>query len=36
MAYLDAGGREDYQPEPSIEDIETWLDWQDHQVDMPY
>ena len=36
MVYPDAGGREDYLPEPSIKDIETWLDWWAHQMDMPY
>ena len=36
MAYPDAGGREGYPPEPSIEDVEMWLDWWAHQMDMPY
>ena len=27
--------RESYPPEPSIKDIETWLDWQACQLDMP-
>ena len=27
--------RESYPPEPSIKDIETWLDWWAHQLDMP-
>ena len=28
-------GGETYPPEPSIADVETWLDWQAHQLDMP-
>ena len=36
MAYPDAGGREAYLPEPSIKDVETWLDWQACQMDTPY
>ena len=35
MAYPDAGGRGDYPHEPSIDDAETWLDWQACQMDMP-
>ena len=27
---------ESYPQEPSIVDVETWLDWQAHQLDMPY
>ena len=29
-------GGESYPPEPSIIDVETWLDWWAHQLDMPY
>ena len=36
MAYQDAEGRGNYPSEPSIKDVETWLDWQAHQMDMPY
>ena len=36
MAYPDTGDREDYLPKPSIEDIETWLDWWACKMDMPY
>ena len=28
-------GGENYHPEPSIVDVETWLDWQACQLDMP-
>ena len=28
-------GGENYPPEPSIVDVETWLDWQAHQLDIP-
>ena len=35
-ACQDAKGRGNYPMEPSIKDIETWLDWQAHQKDMPY
>ena len=28
-------GGENYHPQPSIIDVETWLDWQAHQLDMP-
>ena len=28
-------GGENYPPEPSILDVELWLDWQAHQIDMP-
>ena len=28
-------GGENYPPEPSIVDVETWLDWQTCQLDMP-
>ena len=27
---------EGYLPEPSIRNIEVWLDWQAHQLDMPH
>ena len=27
--------RESSPPEPYIKDIETWLDWWAHQLDMP-
>ena len=33
MAYLNAGSRGKYLLEPSIKDIETWLDWQACQLD---
>ena len=36
MAYQDAKGRGNYPSEPSIKDVETWLDWQAHQMDTPY
>ena len=36
MAYQDVSGRGNYMAEPSIKDIETWLDWQACQMDMPY
>ena len=36
MAYQDGKGRENYPSEPSIKDVETWLDWWAHQMDMPY
>ena len=36
MAYQDGEGRENYPLEPSITDVETWLDWQAHQMDMPH
>ena len=36
MTFPDAEGRGDYLPEASIEDTETWLHWQAHQMDMPY
>ena len=36
MAYQDAKGRGNYLSEPSIKDVETWLVWQAHQMDMPY
>ena len=36
IAYLDIGGRGDYPPEPSIRNIEVWLDWQAHQLNMPH
>ena len=29
------GGGENYPPEPSILDVEPWLDWQACQIDMP-
>ena len=29
-------GGENYPPEPSIIDVEIWLDWQAHQLDMPH
>ena len=36
MAYQDAKGRGNYPQEPSIEVVKTWLDWQAHQMNMPY
>ena len=36
MAYQDAKGRGNYLPEHSIKDVETWLDWQAHQMDTPH
>ena len=36
MACQDAEGRGNYPLEPSIQDVETWLDWQACQMDMPY
>ena len=36
MACHDAKGRGNYPSEPSIKDVETWLDWQACQMDMPY
>ena len=36
MACQDAEGRGNYPAEPSIQHVETWLDWQAHQMDMPY
>ena len=36
MACQDAEGRGNYPSEPSIKDVETWLDWQACQMDMPY
>ena len=35
MAYQNTESRESYPSEPSIRDIETWLDWWAHQLDMP-
>ena len=35
-AYSDVRGGRDYLPEPSIRNIEVWLDWQAHQIDMPH
>ena len=29
------GGVEDYSPEPSVSDVETWLEWQAHQLGTP-
>ena len=29
------GGKENYSPEPSILDVETWLDWQACQLSAP-
>ena len=36
MAWQDAESRGNYLSEPSIKDVETWLDWQACQMDMPY
>ena len=36
LAYWDAKNRGNYLSEPSIKDIETWLEWQAHQMDMPH
>ena len=36
MAYQNAKSGGNYPSEPSIKDVETWLDWQAHQMDMPY
>ena len=36
MACQDAEGKGNYPLEPSIKDVETWLDWQVWQMDMPY
>ena len=33
LAYPDVGGRVDYLPEPSVRNVEVWLDWQACQVD---
>ena len=35
MAYPNARSRGNYLLEPSIKDIETWLDWKARQLDMP-
>ena len=35
LAYPNAKSRGNYLLEPSIKDIETWLDWQACQLDMP-
>ena len=35
VAYLNTESRGNYPSEPSIKDVETWLDWQAHQLDMP-
>ena len=36
LAYPDVGGRGDYPPEPSVRNVEVWLDWQACQLDMPH
>ena len=36
IAYPDIGGRRNYLPEPSIRNIEVWLDWQAHPLDTPH
>ena len=36
IAYLDVGGRGNYLPQPSIRNIEVWLNWQACQLDMPH
>ena len=36
IAYPNIGGRVYYPPEPSIRNVEIWLDWQAHQLDMPH
>ena len=36
IAYPDIGGRGNYPPEPSIRNIEVWLNWQACQLDMPH
>ena len=36
IAYSDVGGRGNYLPEPSIRNIEIWLNWQACQLDMPH
>ena len=36
MACQDAKGRGNYPSQPSIKDVETWLDWWACQMDMPY
>ena len=35
MDYLNAESRGNYLLEPSIKDVETWLDWLACQLDMP-
>ena len=35
VAYPNAKSRGNYLSEPSIKDVETWLDWWAHQLDMP-
>ena len=35
MANQNAKRRENYPSEPSIRDVETWLDWQAHQLETP-
>ena len=35
MACQNTKSRESYPSEPSIRDVEIWLDWQAHQLDMP-
>ena len=35
VAYPNAESRGNYPLEPSIKDVETWLDWQACQLDMP-
>ena len=36
MACQNAEGKGYYPSEPSIKDVETWLDWQAFQIDMHY
>ena len=35
VAYPNAKSRGNCLSEPSIKDVETWIDWQAHQLDMP-
>ena len=35
VAYPNAESRGNYHLEPAIKDVETWLDWWAHQLDMP-
>ena len=36
LAYPDVEGRGDYPPEPSVRNVEVWLDWQACQLDMTH
>ena len=36
VAYSNIRGGRGYLPEPSIRNVEVWLDWQAHQMDTPH